>query len=179
MARTPSSHNAARAGQAIAEFVVGLVGLLILVAALLQIGTLVREDNRTLQKARAQAGMAALSDAYIAPVLPGPRYLRDWTTGPDNAAYTRDDEPVQGDAVLFSQGLLDHARPAALAGCLPNNPLSPMADPANLMAGLRFVRGSADSGPISLLPITRKLIFGRDTITLESEAYLIWTKGLR
>jgi hypothetical protein len=54
-----------------------------------------------------------------------------------------------------------------------------MADPANLMAGLRFVRGSADSGPISLLPITRKLIFGRDTITLESEAYLIWTKGLR
>lgn len=179
MTHAPSSRHATRSGQAIVEFVVGIVGILILVAAMLQLGTLVREDSRTLLKARAEAGAAALGDDYIAPVSPGPRYLAGWSTGPDNAAYTRDDQSVAGNAALFSQGLLAHANPATLAQYLPDNPLTPMADPGALMSGLSFVRGSSDSGPIPLYPITRKLIFGRSTITMESEVYLIWTRGLK
>ncbi len=167
-----------RAGQAIAEFVVGLVGILIITAAMLQIGTLVREDTRTLEKARNEAGQAALSDTYLAPVSPGPRYIQDWNVGPDGSAYSRDDSPILGNSALLAEGIIPHAKPDSLAGLLPTNQLSPLADSAQILRGMSFVRGYDSSGAIPLYPITRTLIFGRDSITLESEVYLIWTRGL-
>jgi hypothetical protein len=168
----------AKAGQAIAEFVVGLVAILILTAALLQIGTLIREDSRTIQEARAEAGIAALSDTYFAPVSPGPRYIQNWSTGPDRAAYTRDDQAILGNADLLAGGIIPYARPDSLASFLPDNSLSPLADSSQVLSGLSFVRGYSSSGPVPLFPITRKLIFGRDTLTVESSAFLIYTKGL-
>lgn len=167
-----------RSGQAIVEFVVGLVGILIITAALLQLGTLVREDSRNLLKARAEAGLGALSDVYIAPVSPGPRYIRDWTAGTDGHAYTRDDRAVPGNAALLSGGVIVHARPDALELARPGNAVSRLADPAQALSGFSFVRGYSSSGPIPLYPITRNLIFGRDSLTLDSEVYLIWTQGL-
>ncbi len=167
-----------KSGQAIVEFVVGLVAILILTAALLQIGTLVREDGRTLQKARAEAGAAALGSAYFAPVSPGPQYIRDWTVGPDGAAYTRDDRAVIGNAALLSDGIVLHAKPDDLRRLVPDNPVSTLSDSAQVLPGLGFVRGYSSSGPVALYPITRNLIFGRDTLTLESQVFLIWTRGL-
>ncbi len=170
--------RSAKSGQAIAEFVIGLVGILILTAAMLQLGTLVREDTRTLENARNDAGQAALSDRYLAPVSPGPRYIQDWSVGPDGNAYTRDDQAVIGNSALLSDGVVVHANPARLAELLPNNQLSPLSDSSQILSGLSFVRGHATSGAVPLYPITRNLIFGRDSITLDTEVYLIWTRGL-
>ncbi len=178
--RTPlfQQRRRSRAGQAIAEFVVGLVGILIITAALLQIGTLVREDTRTLLEARDEAGQRALSDDYIAPVSPGPRAIQDWSVGPDGSTYSRDDVAVIGSSALLSGGIVAHANPDRLALLLPDNQLSPLADASQVLQGLAFVRGHDNSGAIPLYPITRKLIFGRSSITLDSEVYLIWTRGL-
>jgi hypothetical protein len=138
----------------------------------------VREDTRNLQNARDEAGQAALSDTYLAPVSPGPRYIQDWSIGADGSTYSRDDQPVIGNSALLSDGIVVHARPDRLAGLLPDNQLSPLSDSSQVLRGLSFVRGYANSGPIPLYPITRNLIFGRDSITLETEVYLIWTRGL-
>lgn len=167
-----------RSGQALAELVVGLVCILILVAALIQLGTLVRADSRNLILARNEAGQNALSHAYLAPVSPAPRYIQNWTPGPDGHAYTRDDQAILGSATLISESIVARAQPAALAALQPDNPVSPLADPAAVLSGFSFVRGHSASGPIPLLPLTRRLIFGRDSISLESEVYLIWTRGI-
>ena len=168
--------SASRAGQAIAEFVVGLVGILILTAALLQLGALVRADSRNLITARAEAGMAALGNGYIAPVSPGPRYIRDWSTGPDGHAYTRDDQALLGNAALLSDGVVSHTRPDELERLRPGNTMSALADSSLVLPGFSFVRGYSSSGAIPLYPLVRNLIYGRDSITLESEVYLIWTR---
>jgi hypothetical protein len=168
----------AKSGQAIVEFVVGLVGILIITAALLQIGTLVREDTRTLLEARAEAGEDALDNAYFAPVSPGPQYLNGWTVGGDGNAYTRDDRAVIGNSAFFSDGLAVHARPADLQALVPDNPVSAVSDSAAVLSGLGFVRGYSSSGPIELYPVTRNLIFGRDTLTVESQVFMIYTRGL-
>ncbi len=173
-----NNKNRCRAGQAIAEFVVGLVGILILAAALLQVGALVRADSRNLITARAEAGMAALGDHYLAPVSPGPRLIRDWATGPDGHAYTRDDQALLGNAALLSGGVVPPARPDDLERLLPDNPVSALSDASRVLPGFSFVRGYSSSGAIPLYPLARSLIYGRDSITLESEAYLIWTRGL-
>ena len=167
-----------KSGQAIVEFVVGLGAILILAAAILQIGTLMRADTRTLQEARAEAGAAALGNAYFAPVSPGPQYILDWVPGPDRAAYTRDDRAVLGNTALLSDGIVVHARPDSLLTRVPDNPISPLADSASVLSGFSFVRGYYSSGPLLLLPVTRTLIFGRDSITLESQVFMIWTRGL-
>lgn len=167
-----------KSGQAIAEFVVGILAILIVLSAILQLNTLTREDTRTMLEARAAAGAAALSDDYFAPVSPGPSYLQDWQTGPDGNAYTRDDQPVRGNASLLSGGVITHMHPDELDARVPGNPLSPLADSSQVLSGLGFVRGHASSAPIPLLPVTRNLVFGRDSITLESQVFLVWTRGL-
>jgi hypothetical protein len=167
-----------KSGQAIVEFVVGLVAILIITAALLQIGTLVRADTRTLQEARADAGRDALGNEYFEPISPGPRYIRDWGVGGDGNAYTRDDLPVLGNSALLSDGVVGNARPEALGALAPGNPVTAIGRSDQVLSGLGFVRGHSSSGPIPLLPVTRNLIFGRDSITLESQVFLIYTRGL-
>lgn len=169
---------AARAGQAIIEFVVGLVAVLAVAAGLLQIARLARAHTETLALAREEAARDAMSAGYVEPVSPAPRFIRDWSLGPDGAAYSRDDRIVPGSPGDISSLLIERARPDDLEDLLPDNPVSPMSDPAAVMPGFYLVRGGARSDPIPLLPVVRRLLYNAPSITMEGEVYLIWTTGI-
>lgn len=166
------------AGQAIVEFVVGLVAILAVTAALLQVIRLAREHADAMNRAREDAARNAMSDVYMAPVLPGPRYIRDWTAGPDGSDYSRDDVPVTASPDGVSSLIIARARPEELAEFIPDNELSAMADPAGVLPGIHLVRGGHQSEPVPLLPVVRRLLYNADSITMEGEAYLVWTKGI-
>jgi len=173
-----SLHSRGQKGQAIVEFAIGLVCLLILIAALVQLGAIARRDLRNILDARARAGSAALSDVYLAPISPGPRFIRDWTDGPDRSPYTADDVPLFSNPALVSDEIIARGRPDSLASFSPQNPFSPLSDPAAVIPGMAFVRGSSTRTVLPLLPIARRLFFGRDSLELDADVYLIWTKGL-
>ena len=66
------------AGQAMVEFVVTLVAVLVLITAILQIGQLGLLHSKTLHDARDRAGALSLLPN---PTLAGPDYISDWTPG--------------------------------------------------------------------------------------------------
>ncbi len=165
-------------GQALVEFTVGLVCLLILIAALVQFGAIARRDLRNILDARARAGASALSDVYFVPLSPGPRFIQDWSDGADRSPYTADDVPRFANPALISEGIIARADPDRLTLLAPQNLFSPLTDPAAVVPGMGFVRGSSSRSVLPLLPIARRLFFGRDTLELQSDVYLIWTKGL-
>jgi hypothetical protein len=178
MRMEPSLARSSHGGQALVEFAVGLVALLILIAALVQIGAIARRDLRNILDARARAGAAALSDVYLAPVLPGPRFIRDWSDGPDGSPYTRDDRPIFANPNLLAEGIVGRVDPDRLSRLVPQNRFSALADPAAVLPGMGFVRGSSSRTVIPVLPIARRLFFGRETLELDSDVFLIWTKGV-
>ena len=166
-----------RAGQALIEMTVALVALMVVVAGLIQIARLGRVKIDTLNEARAGAAGMMMGDNYVS-VPPHSHYLADWTRGDDNSAYSADDEMVGAGTEEVRQIILAKARPSFLATQVPGNPLStamfsdPMADE------FRIVHGNAKSEPVVLLPIVRHLLYGRDQIRLESDVYMVWTKGI-
>ena len=166
-----------RQGQAIAEFAVTIVAMLVVVAGLLQIGLLSRAHTQVMQDARTEAGLQAFTAAYTLP-LPGPRYILDWTPGPDGRTYSRDDEPNTTAPDAISAGVVQYAHPADLARQVPDNQLSPMQASLNVLPAFALVHGHKESDSIPLYPVVRRLLYNRDSITVEGDAWLVWTGGI-
>ncbi len=173
----PAAADPARSGQAIVELTVALVAVMVLVAALLQIGTLSRVHLDTINNAREEAAMFAVASQYGS-VIPGPAYLATWTAGLDGATYSRDDAPVSGNAQGIRDTVLDTARPGALAALRPGNAVSEAAFQSPLVQHFDLVHGRDTSPPQALLPVVRSLLYRRDIITLDADAWMVWTQGI-
>ncbi len=169
--------NRSRSGQAIAEFVVALAAILVLVAGILQIGQLARAHTRTLMEAREMAGRYALQENYQL-LLPGPRLLGTWSSGPDHSRHSRDDEPLPPLADVTGEDLLPHAHVDDLSGYVQNNPFSRLARGQDPLNGFGLVHGHARSDAIPVLPIVRRLLYRADAVVLESDVWLAWAEGL-
>jgi hypothetical protein len=156
------------------EFVVTLVAVLVLLAALLQIGQLGILHSKTLHDARERAGGDSLLPD---PSYAGPDYIADWTPGPDGVAYSRDDRSRSGLAGGFEAGVVQPAHPQILAELRPANPISPLAGNPfpQLNFGLIQARVTATN---ATLPVVRRLIYAADPIEVEGQAWATWTKGI-
>ena len=170
------------AGQAIVEFVVGLVAVLVLVSAILQIGVLGREHTGAMADARALAGQYAMSPVYTEPT-PGPYYIQDWREAADNVAYSRDDQPTAITADGVSSGLVAHARPADLAAWVPGNAVSAMQEPSAVLPGFWLVHGVSPTRTVRIdstnsIPAFRHLLYASDSIQLHGDVWMTWTKGI-
>lgn len=166
-----------RAGQAIAEFAVALVAMLALLAGLLQIGRLTREHLAVANRARASADRYAMADDYTL-ALPGPRYIRDWEPGADQAPYSRDDQNRLDDSALFSANVIVHSHPELLNAVAPSNRVSALSGSVLVADAFELVRGSERSDPIPLLPVARHLFYDAESIVVEADAWSVWTKGI-
>ncbi len=165
----------ARSGSALLEFVIALVPILLLVAGLLQLGTLSDRWVRTYNEARGEAAALAMSDTFSSSAV---SLVSTVEAGRDGAGYSADDQRNAGSAALPRAGILQHARPEALMSLAPGNPISAAALSDPLAEQLRLVRGSARSDPVPLLPVVRHLLYQADSIRIENDATLTWTKGL-
>lgn len=161
-------------GQALVEFVVALVVIMVLVAGTLQISLMGVRHSRLMAEARREAGQKAMQDVSS---FSGPQYIGECTVGPDGIAYTRDDDATAGDSGAFVVGVVGYAQPTELDTIRPGSPVSAIADTAfpQLMFGL--VQGEKTEN-LPLIPVVRELIYRKDAVELKGSAWMTWTKGL-
>ena len=161
-------------GQAMVEFVVALVVILVLVASIIQIGTMGVRHSRLMEEARREAGRKAMQAASS---FAGPQFIGACTVGPDGIAFSRDDDVIEGDIGSFSAGIVSYAHISDLDAIRPGSPVS-------VLAGSPFPQymfGLVDSErqeTINLIPIVRELIYRQDSIVLKGKAWMTWTSGL-
>jgi len=166
-----------RSGQALAEMVVGMVSILVLVAGLLQIGVLSREHTKTLLDARAEADMQAMSPIH-AEQLMGAGYIQDWEEGVEGVRYTRKDRPSPGDPQGIISNVVDHALPSALYRTVGEQRVHRLDESLMVTDAFEFVRGHSYGDPVEMLPIMRRLVTTSESLRMEHEVWMPWTRGL-
>jgi hypothetical protein len=167
-----------RSGQAMVELLAGLVALVVLFAGLLQIVSLTRARTDALVAARSQAGQQAVAGA-VNPVTPD--YIAYWQSGRDNSPYSADDTFTQANASEFRNVIIDKTvyDPGqwALIDAVPDNRFSDIRISGNPVAEIGLIRGS-ESRTVPLIPTIRSLVYDAQSITIECEVWLPWTRGI-
>ncbi|MBI3985638.1 MAG: pilus assembly protein [Lentisphaerae bacterium] len=165
-----------RSGQAMVEFCVALVVIMVLLAGMIQANRLLRTHSDAMIEARREAAQLAMGALPV--ISLDARTILDWSTGPDNKPYTADDVPLTStNTAPQADALTQYAHPSELALFLPLNPVSQLALAGDPIASFALVRGYAEE-TVPVLPALRNLVYAGDGIPVESEAYLVWTKGL-
>lgn len=178
-------------GQALVEFLVGLVVVLALFAGLLQILHLAKTQTETMVEARRKAGELAMLD--LGPgetLLSSAAYIRDVRPGLDTEPYTPDDDRSdKADAGAFNLTIVERAAPGApgsseheaawqtVLGNVPEQSLTTLRGQPNPSAMFGLVQGR-ETKTVELIPAFRSLIYRADRIEMKSEAWMTWTKGL-
>lgn len=162
-------------GQAMVEFAVALVVVLVLVAGLIQIGQLSRAQTTTMIEARAAAGRLAMAEGV--PIAEPAATISDWLTGPDQRRYTCDDAiTVFGNAYTLPVELVEHTQMDAI----PNEAdytLSTLMTPTWSPGNLFMVKGEA-SESVAILPIIRRMVYTQPTLVVAGDAWLVWNGGI-
>ncbi len=160
-------------GQALVEFAVALIAVMVLLAGLIQIGQLSRARTATLIAARRNAAVLALGAS--APPAGAVPVISSWMPGPDGRRYTHDDFAVGASNAMALPRLLAGMARLGSVPQAPPNAISRMA--ASGAAEFGLVRGDA-ADTVPTLPVIRNLVYPRPEIELESEVWLTWTEGL-
>jgi hypothetical protein len=172
--------DADRSGQAAIELIVGLVAMLVLFAGLLQVSSLIKTHTDTMVQARTQAGEQAMLES---PLLPVPRYIRDWVPGQDGQRHTPDDRWTPANADAFADTLVEQAVAEDMDWGLwqerdaKPNPVADMRSTVNQSAHFGLLRGHASS-VTNLLPAIRHLVYNADTVEVSTEVWMTWTSGI-
>jgi hypothetical protein len=170
--------RSSRSGQAIVEFIVGLVAVLVLFAGLLQVATLTKKHTDTMVEARRLAAERAMTDLDAAS---NPDYISNWKPGTDRKPYTRDDIHSPADPGSFDSRIVDRAAEDALGWSIidfiPRNPLADMHGSGTPASEFGLVSGS-DTRTVDLLPAVQDLIYDRPRINVRCTVWMTQTKGL-
>ena len=167
-----------RRGQAIVEFIVALVSILVLAAGLLQLTALMLAHSRTMVEARKDAGAASVQP--LAP-LSSPDFLKDWAPGNDAVPYTSDDRAVpSGAASQFEVLFVEHAStPAGWTQVVrsPSDRLTLLRSSMAPSSYFGLVEGS-DGETVPLLPAVRSLLYNAGSVRVESKVWMTFCGGL-
>jgi hypothetical protein len=160
------------------ELVVALVAILALAAALLQIAELGRARTDLMVEARGDAGELALGP--LAP-LDAPRYIRDWTPGPDGKQLTADDVWLGDSVAGFDSRIVDRAADGDAQWAVLNQAahtdlpaLHGHPDPV-MVFGLVKGAGS-ETVPLSLA--FQHLLCRAAEIEIEAEVWMTYTRDI-
>ncbi len=164
------------AGQAMVELAVGLVAMIVLLGALIQIGRLVQARSRTMMEARAAAGALGLAATNVAGALGGD-YIYNWHAGRDGRAYTRDDVPLAATGAAAAVQAAVAASGMAGVPAPPANPFNGLAAGVHPAQDFALVHG-AESESVEVLPVVRQLVYNDDAIAVSSSAWLVWMEGI-
>lgn len=161
-------------GQAMVEFVVALVSILVLLVGLTQVSQLGLLHSETMRKARREAGLQALQDVQN---WSAPDYIRDRTPGGDSRRYSRDDGSTAANPADLSSHIIAYANPVTLQGMVPGNQVSALGNNSFPQLSLGFVRGNSME-TTNLLPIVRHLIYNANSVDVQCDVWMTWTKGI-
>lgn len=156
------------------ELAVALIVIMVLLAGLIQIGQLTGTHTQTMIAARAEAAQSAMATDYT-PALDS-RYIFSWLTGSDTHRHTHDDVPSSAtNAIEGNLAMVELAHPAELAAQVPGNALSTEGASPDMLDEFFLVRGHA-SEPCPTLGVIRTLVNNEASISVESDAWLVWTE---
>jgi hypothetical protein len=170
---TPRDAHERKSGQAMVEFVIGLVVVIVIIAAMLQVGSLSMQHNNAMIEAREEAAESAMSTLGL---MDNADFISEVTIGNDESTYTRDDEKEMAIPSDISNRILTHADPDGLSQIMPLNPVSAMDSAPLPQAAFGLVRGY-ESKEVELLPAVQHLLYDRPSIDVEGEVWMIWTTG--
>lgn len=181
MNRSYSNHNKNKSGQALIEVCVCMIAIMTVLLALIQINEMARAETDTLVAARREAGQSAMQETAV---MASPGFLYDWEDpdGGDGMRYSADDEQIDGSSSRFSQHVIENTvSDAGEWNIFENhdNYMKTMHDDGGMNPSAYFgmIKGE-DSETITLLDGFRKLIYNADTVEIESEVWMTWTKGI-
>lgn len=176
-------HLKRKSGQALVEVMIGIVAIMVLVSAILQIALMTKAHTDVMVKARAKAGSLAMTD--LAPgmnLISNPDFIRDWDEGNDGRRLSKDDEFFTGDVDSF-QGTIVNSSVHDPSGwyvidSAPDNRVSLLHSDPMVVNSLGLVRGTASETLSLSLPAFRQLIYKADSIELEANAWMTLCKGV-
>ena len=181
--RTATKNVAAargHAGQAMVEFVVGLVALLLVAVGILSVAVLVGADTDSFAEAQEEAVRRSMGNGTPDSFSP----VKDVDRGPDGILFTKDDKPVRGSFSGMRTRIAGRAIPAD--GSRPSGPdgaetrhdaISGFArgEEGGSLFSLRVGRGEAEA---ELPPAARPLLGLESPVTLRNEVWLPQTGGV-
>jgi len=166
------------AGQALVEFVVGLLVLCMLILLLLQIGRTGVERTRLIKRARTNAAAYMIAESYVGMEIP---FIQDWRVGRDGVSHSADDVARVGDPVPFQMaaGTTVHYRQITypFPERIYRHESASLQFP-DITGNSGFVRGDVLSVRIPVYPLLRKTLYNKDEIRLDHAVWMVWLKGL-
>jgi hypothetical protein len=179
--KTSSFRTDRKTGQALIEFMIGSIVVLVLVAGCLQLAAMCKAHGETMADARKQAGVNAMMD--IGPgmaVLYTPDYIKDWEEGADNRTLTRDDVSTRGDPGAFQRTVVERSvqnqAEWSIIDNIPDNRMSALHGDAGVVNSFGLVKGSAKKKVrLDIIPAFKHLVYDADTINVECEVWMTHT----
>ena len=172
-----------KSGQAMVEFLVGLVGILLLVVGLQQISIVSQKSFAAHTAARAQVA-EQLADPTWGDYTGDFVFVDAVDQGADQKNYTGDDTIVAGDDSFYTEGkgFLPAVDYAPLNGYLVghdrDDPYYRLSDSSFSILSESFaMHYGVDIQPVELLPMLRKAL-GRDSVNLKRDMFMPSWKGL-
>lgn len=159
------------------ELVVGMVALLVIFSALLLVARLGDRHTHAMIEARAEAGQYAMSDIYMLE-SPGPQFIYDWDEGPDGRRHSADDRPQSADPTLAATVLVNPSKPREIELLVPGNQVSALSS-GSLLSGMHLVHGLERTEELPLSALEQHLIYGAESVRVEANVWLSWTKDLQ
>ena len=162
-------------GQAMIEFMVGLVAVLALFVGLLQIAVLTKVQTESMVEARREAGKRAIMGLDI---LSSPHSIRDWEEGSDSKRHTADDEYTPATSGEFNNTIVRKAAVDSedwglIDGVLANR-VSRLRDSGASVFELGLVRGYHRE-TVELMSAVQSLLYRAESIDIESEVWMTQT----
>jgi hypothetical protein len=180
--RIPHSVFRVRNGQALIEFIVGLVVVVVLFAGLIQLATLTRLHTEAMVQARREAGERAMSElAGNYQMASSADYIEKVEEGEDDSPYSRDDTFEKGNPFSFDEIVVSRAAEDSGGwGILDRAPAGDIArlhgsgDPVSLFG---LVKGDEEAS-VPVISAVQSLLYNSDTIDIEVEVWMTLTEGL-
>ena len=163
-------------GQAMVELTIGLVAIMVLLGAMIQIGSLINARTQTMARARAEAGADAVS--AIAPARPTRNeYIYNWHPGGDGRPYTRDDFSITATSAVDALELTVQSSGMAGVPPPPDNPFGSLASAPDIVGDFALIY-SRESASVDVLPVIRRLVYNNESIEVESDVWMVWGAGI-
>lgn len=167
-----------RSGQAMIEFIIALVAILAVCAGLLQVATLTKAQTDVMFDARHDAAKDMFA---LALPTSGADYIGHWQTGPDGKPMTADDTANSADGSEFAAKVVGKA--VADAADWPTIEEAPDATFLALRGNGAPVNqfgliGAKKSRSVDLLPAVQHLLYNADSIDVEANVWMTWTRGI-
>lgn len=173
--------TSSRSGQAMVEFVICLVGILIAAAGLLLLADLTRSDTDTLVAATGEAISASMSLSIPSSFSP----VEDWDEGPDGMRHTKDDRAQSGNFSRIRNRVTAYTAPDGdwsgtqhLDGSSAHYDDLVQFNSGVLSASTMRFMSAKDEETVATLPVLQSLLGLPSEITVRNEVWMPCVGGL-